>query len=471
VLLLAVLGFLAVSIAALSHPFDLELREGILFLPALKLAAGLPIYGEAVALAPPYVVAHYGPLYYAVLGSLLSFTGVVFWPGRLLSILGALTIAIGIWRLALRWSVSAEAALLASAAFLTFPGVWSYATTQRVDLFGLALMFLAIGAALGGDCRARDAAWAGVWTGAALLVKPTFVCGPAALLLALLSLKRRVPALCLLGCALGVLGLGYGLAIVAGVGDPRFALRIDAAGPYSIRPLMTIVKGAASSPLVFLGLLAWWLQAPELARSSSLRERFLAIYPALAASVGLAMSLRVGGSTNYLFELFVSLSLCLAYAARRGVGLCDDSRWRTPLVWALLIELSVFHAGFLRGRFAVPRQKAPLFQAIIDELRRLPVQAGPMMSDYPDLALRAGREPYFQTPGAFRVGPEPLRQMYEAFIAERRAVAIVTKSDGPMAGYRRFELGRYVPEDWGLANNDPGPFLFLREELPGTPAP
>src|SRR5712692_11777685 len=77
--------FLFLTVAAIVNPHDLSLYEGQTFLPAIRLWRGETVFGRDVVLDEPYLFAGYGPLYYAVLGLLLRFAGIVFWPGRLLS--------------------------------------------------------------------------------------------------------------------------------------------------------------------------------------------------------------------------------------------------------------------------------------------------------------------------------------------------------------------------------------------------
>lgn len=68
---LAICGFLAVGLRSVTYPYDLDMYEGPLFLPAIGIAAGKPIYGPDLVLERPYLYSTYGPVYFAAVGTVL----------------------------------------------------------------------------------------------------------------------------------------------------------------------------------------------------------------------------------------------------------------------------------------------------------------------------------------------------------------------------------------------------------------
>ena len=451
-------GFVAVAVAAVAYPYDLGHREGLLFLPAMRLVAGLPIYGEGAALTPPFVVSHYGPVYYFVLGWIVSVTGPAFWPGRLLSIVSCASIGAGLFHLARRRGATREAAALVAVLFLTLPGVWVFGTMLRVDLPGLALLFFGLLLAILGPPTLPRLLAGGAVTGLAVFVKPTLICAPLAVCLALaLARKTKQVAAFVVGVS-GVAALAWSAVALSGAGDLAFSLRVDAAGDYSVAGPISIASTAARSPAFLVCLVLWWFEAARLRRRATdpLLARFLQLYPALSLCAGLVMSMRGGSNINYLFEAFLGFALCAAFAFASDGTLVSSpatSRWRSVILAAVFLDLLVGHAGYVRGRFVFPWRQGPGCQAVIDRLKQLPQQAGPVLSAYPELALRAGHTPHFQTSHAYLVGSEPMRRAYRAFLDERRAAALILSAPSPPDGYV------------AVAGADAGPFLFFRKDL------
>lgn len=454
--------FLLIAGAALTFPWDLELFEGVHFLPSLRLTEGQAIYGEPAALSPPYVVSPYGPFYYATLGLLLRGAGVVFWPGRLLSVCSTLLCVFLLAKIVRRSTSDWGAPFLSAAAFLLAPGVWTYGTLQRVDMFGLAWVAVSLALAPLGRRREAGAAMlsslAGMAAALAFLTKSSLFGGAVAIAIALAARSWQL-AVCYV---LGWFGLaGFGLATITtfGVGDYLFNLRLSGFGPYSASTAVEVARSVFAGPVATMLLVSMTLAVRRLRQDFALAVFWS--YACLALVLGVSTCARVGSSANYFFEFYLGAAIVLGMEIGR-IPPRSGYFASTAVATVLAVQAVLFNAGFVRGRFVIPRRKAPIHESVLRELRALDPTLGPIVSDYPDLVLRAGREPFFHDLPPFIVGPAPLREVRERFLAEKRAAAFVAIDRRDFPGYRLVPLQGYQPESWGMRRHYEGPLLFVR---------
>ncbi len=187
--LLHPLAFLAVAIARLGHPFELEWMEGGVLVQVHRLLAGQPMYAAPTL---DYIAFNYTPLYFWV-GSLAArVLGDGFAPLRLVSLLAALGSFALLFALARRETKSVAAGLLAVSLFAAtyrLGGAWL--DIARMDSLFLMLLlagFLAYRALPG----ARGAASAGALFALAFLAKqPALLVAVPLALHALLTDRRR----------------------------------------------------------------------------------------------------------------------------------------------------------------------------------------------------------------------------------------------------------------------------------------
>ena len=176
-------AFATVAAAAYSvvQPVALDYAEPIIYGQALRLVEQQPLYQPVDS--PPFTVAAYTPLYYAVGALLQVWSGPGFGPGRVVSLLSGLVSAGLIGGLAGRCSASRPlrtcltgglgALLFLALAFPVERGGVPWLGLYRVDTLGVALSVGAI-AILAWRTSPPALVAAGVVAGLALLCKPTF---------------------------------------------------------------------------------------------------------------------------------------------------------------------------------------------------------------------------------------------------------------------------------------------------------
>ena len=200
-----VVAFLAISIASVAYPFDLDIYEGCIFLPASRMAEGLPVYGRAVAVNPPFVFTNYGPVYYALVAAAIRAVGLAFWPGRLLSLVSVLATALMIGYVVRREREGYPAATVAAALYLMMPATWTFGSLQRVDALGVCFSVLPWGRPSSARAAAADSGrflLAGAAASLAVLTKQSLIAAGLAIFLTLLVGGRgRAIVGFLTGCA------------------------------------------------------------------------------------------------------------------------------------------------------------------------------------------------------------------------------------------------------------------------------
>lgn len=215
--------FVLMSLAAIFQPYDLDSFEGILFLPAMLIASGQPIYGADVVLREPFMFATYGPLYYTLLGFLLKFTGVTFLPGRLISLLATAATALVIYRAVRREQVGIAAATVAVAVFLVMPPAWVFGAIQRVDALGVLLAVLAVVISFSSAKRSY-LLLAGGAAALAFLTKPTLIAAGVSVTICLLLTRRFGESASFLAGAVCVLVVAILMMVLSGNGGYLFNL-------------------------------------------------------------------------------------------------------------------------------------------------------------------------------------------------------------------------------------------------------
>jgi hypothetical protein len=142
ILIIIFINFLELSLTVLSYPFDLDITEGFLMIPSIKLLKGESMYGNIHS--PPYFfITKYPPVFYIFNAFNMILFGVNLFSARIISFLSSLIIGFLIYLIVKR---STRNKLLGILAFLFFYS--SYVTIQiatqiRVDV--LATLFSLLG--------------------------------------------------------------------------------------------------------------------------------------------------------------------------------------------------------------------------------------------------------------------------------------------------------------------------------------
>ncbi|MBN1867673.1 glycosyltransferase family 39 protein [Candidatus Sumerlaeota bacterium] len=401
-------------------PYQLDAEEGYMLDQALRFADGRGLY-ESIA-QPPYLMDNYPPLYPALWSVFARRTGPSLAPGRWLNAAAALLaiVAVGaiVWtagrcvllaslcpmlvlssRSWLRWSAYARVDVLAVA--LTLWGLWLFAASVRSE-------------------RPRE--WrlaAAALFALALLAKQTVVAAPAACLIWLLANDRR-----------GAVRFFVEMAVLAAI--PLLALCIGTRGQYWLHLVIYNRNVMHWNELAWWIRLAWILSYPLIVAIGILAIHALCRFrssescpfnpqsairnPKSEPSIrGLALAYltmnvfsflslaKSGAAENYLLEPACAVAVFLG--AELGVLLgrvrLEPRRWTNQALCAIVLALLVFQAARYRPIFLslCRSAPAPTVSALIQGdrvVREIESRPGPVLSEDPIYALRAGREVEFQ---------------------------------------------------------------------------
>ncbi len=135
-LALQALVFFLHAYQAVTFPYQLDYGEGPILQIALEGARGRSIYPPVDQ--PPYVIASYVPVYYVLCAIGVRLTGPSFVFGRLVSLVGGLSIAVFAGLVVWDRTRHRFAALLAGGLILAMPHFMVWSTFMRVDVLALA---------------------------------------------------------------------------------------------------------------------------------------------------------------------------------------------------------------------------------------------------------------------------------------------------------------------------------------------
>ncbi len=437
---LALVLFLAVALARLGHPYELEWIEGGMRDAVRRVLAGLPLYG---APAIDYVPFLYPPVFFHAAALVARVTGEGFAAMRVVSLGATLVSFVLIARLANRGGTGRGAGLIAAGLFAASyakSGAWF--DLGRVDALFLALTLGAIAVLAGGRGFGRGAA-AGVLFGVAYLTKQ-----PAALIMlpftvALAFEDRR-----------GLAGLGLAFVVVAGGG--HLALQQASGGWYSFY-ILELPRAHRIEPRAVAGFWLMDMLAPfaiaiafsiaallpgaktkagggpeRIARGGAItRERRIDL--ALAAGMlGAAWVSRMheGGAENVLMPAHAALAILGARGFVRIAGAsatASPARARVVLVLAL-VQFAVLAYNPLR--YVPSRADAEAGTALTDRIRALPGDVWIPGHGY--LATLAGKESHAHLMAVIdvlraapRSRPVSLQHDIEQAFVARRFTALV----------------------------------------------
>jgi len=383
-------GVLAYHLAlTIAFPYDLNYGEGYVLFDAVRFSRGEPVYVDLQQF--PMVRSPYPPLFPVLWSAVIPFTGPAFWPGRALSVVSALglavVVALNAWRVRCGlWPSVVAVGLLAASPF-----VYQWAGYARVDM--LALLLATAGVVVAQWSRGRRGVIAAACLcGLAVWTKQTTLTATLAVGLALTLRSWRTGAL------FGLLIVAPSLVVylwlnAATHGEfTRHVLAGNASNP--VLPLRaTIYVGtfvALHLPAVAAGI--WWLRR-ALGRTPSPIAVYLpiALFAALSAGNG-------GSSVNYLIEPVLALALATPFAWR---ALPAPAAVLGPMLAATQLVLLVhwpntFGTAYL-GDAALGRTPTPVDAAIgarLDEIVR--AEAGAVIAEPAGFAVRNGLPVYVQ---------------------------------------------------------------------------
>ena len=338
-LFFSALGF---ALSRMAFPFDTGHFEGGVWMPARMLMASANPWAPAVSLEPPYVMAPYGPLYYAAIGTGLHLFGPQFWFGRLLSIVAWLGLLGLLFSVSRASGAKGARAWLAAIFFLVQLPTLYWLAFQRPDWLALFFGFAAVGMVLGRGLASPVArvSWRRLFLlilllSAAFFLRQTSVV-PIAMAFAGFLVDRRFREIgrLFLGLILVIGGAIWFLDVVSGGGFVWQQFRLAGSVPTHFDNLKTHLSMLAQAPvsslfiilllarLVFLGRfddpLRRALRGLRRGRiDSAARFEFLIwVYLLAATTLAALTAARDGSNLNYWLEAGTALSLVAASACR-----------------------------------------------------------------------------------------------------------------------------------------------------------
>jgi hypothetical protein len=483
--LVATLGVLTFGIAAaelslalrqIAEPRELEYGEAIVYAQAGRMLRGEPLY-QALD-GPPYTVAAYPPVFYAVAAALQSTFGVGFGPGRVVSTLAALVTACLVAWMATRATGGVHYGLIAALLFvaLGFPGRPPWYALYKEDLLGVALSFAAIAVLLSGAGSRRRLVVAGALAAGALLTKQTFVAATVAGAIWLWRRERSQAGVFLGAWAVVAVG-GWGLCqlLMPGFADNTVLGNVvpfsDDALFNNLRLLLTFLGATIA---VTLG----WLLI-RIGAGRAIGADLIVLYwgASFLPLIGLA---KIGSNHNYWIELAATTSVLAAVAladAGRRWRRYGDERALVPVV--LVLAGAVWAAHFL----GLPAMPTPESSAGLDEVvNRVRAEPGPVLAQPLDVVALAGRdivlEPYLfsilATEGRWDPGP-----LVQRICAHEIGLAVLGNPlDAPGPSYQGYTFWPAPILDalrasMVLDSVRAGRFLYVpaRESTPGQATP
>ena len=186
-----VVVFAAVAWKTLGYPHEVVVSEGAVRLAVESWREGRPLWDPARITTPPYVIAHYTPLYYVLTAAFQTVLGTGFLAGRAVSVLSILATAATAGVLVRRLTGRVAPGLVAAALWLSFYPIVFWGTTHRVDAPGIFFEAVGISVYVLAQRARRPGYGAIPWLVAAWATKQVLVVGLLAILFHRLADRER----------------------------------------------------------------------------------------------------------------------------------------------------------------------------------------------------------------------------------------------------------------------------------------
>jgi len=307
-----VVAFVAVAIAHLRYPYEIDNLEGNLLAMCERVLHGEPLYAQP---SVDYTAFCYPPLYFYLGAAVMRVLGPGYLALRLISVVATLSTAAMIYAVLRRHAVRPSLSLVAAAVFLGAFGRTHYVgSAGRVDALALALALGSLALAFCAAATRRNAVVAGGLAGLAILTKQPMVV-LAAVAVGHAAVRGRRGWAATYAAAAG-LAFVLVLAVMGLVGDPWlsfYSLTVPASHPLRVRSLVIL------GPVFAITTLPIALAAVVRHRPSwraSLADPWSI---ATVAYLGMSMLARAkqGGSANVFLPLVALAAIQLGRYAER----------------------------------------------------------------------------------------------------------------------------------------------------------
>ena len=395
--LCAVLVFLVTALFGLFNPRDTSQPEGVVVAGALRLARGEPLYLDPAK--GPYITAMYGPLLYAVLGSVVRVTRAEVWgaylAGRLVSFLAALACAGLVVHLSLRHGASRYAAWMAGGLFLASPLILPVAYSSRSDVpaLALALAGVALFRRFAGSARQYLAA---VPLVAAACTKQTALAAVAAIALTLFLGRRPWGAATFVAAVAVPCGVILAIMIQSTGGLAAInLLEVPGASPLSpvSRPLGALANflGLAALPLILAAV-----ALPRLIQGED-GLRLPLVYAGISILASAAASAKLGSDAYYFME---PLAATLILSSAGLTTLLADGKRCLGEGQAVLVA-GVFAVLLAGSAGTTARMGEYRYQPNSEVIRLAAAAEGDALIEDENVALKCGKPVTIMDPFAF----------------------------------------------------------------------
>lgn len=459
----------AIAVSRLLYPYDVGQYEGGTWAPAQLLAEGVNPYRRELTTTPPYVMAPYGVLYYALVGAGLKLFGLQFWFARALSALSVAVCAWCIFKLTWHFTRDKTAALLGPLLFCAQFPVQAVLGVQRPDCLALAFSLGGLTVALlhtnSQHSPLRSALWPALLLVAAILTRQTSIL-PVAIVVGWYALNgMRARLLSFVGLViLFFLGVLFWMNATSQGGYlwQQFVMPTSVGKSLSlvVHHLSALLKAPVTLAIVIFGCVGW-LQARQhgsIATENALKNYrvLIGVYCVLALLLALVTSSRLGSSINYWLEVSAVVALLVPLFWTDALTTAAWRPRRTALL--ALVTLALAFTGLRVCRGELLRWKSlPYFREIVAQIESRTGPQQPIYSVYPELAAFAGRPYYFNDYIQYDGRARRQQQIFDAVLQTKKVAALIVREDAPRAGYKRVELAQPVPEGSLRV------FLFVRE--------
>jgi len=461
-LVLAIAFLLLINFSRILYPYDTGIYEGCIWAPANVISQGTNVYTMSFTTNPPYVMSPYGVFYYALIGMGLKLFGFQFWVGRLLSLLCAILSTLCICKLTLHFTRDKALTRLSALLFLAQIPLQLWIGVQRPDLIALTLSLAGITISLTAHLQAGKN-------------KKILLTALSALLLTLAILTRQtviLPVLVVswwyfrnhayrslfLFLCLTAIFLFPIMAWLNYTSDGGYLMQqflIQTGGEKNIHLTFTLLQVFIQSTSLFIFLL--WVIAigskentnsvsPKSAfeNNSALYRTTLLLYGIFSFMLALVSSIHPGASINYYLEVTVVLSLIVPLYWSRVQKTLRLTKYYRLCLAVIILSLSFWGIRICKGEY--DRWKAlPYYNEIISVIKQKTPVNQPVYSEYPELAVLAGRPCYFNDFCQYNGRAPVQHQIVENNLHTGVFSAIIISDSNVMNGYYRFPISEPIP--------------------------
>jgi hypothetical protein len=415
---LQVLVFFIHAYQATTFPYQLDYGEGPILQIARHVARGGEMYPPVDE--PPYLIASYVPLYYALCALGVKLTGVNFLFGRLVSCVAVLTIAVFAGLVVWHHSRHRFAAFLTGGMILAMPHFMVWATLMRVDVLALAVAIAGFYFFTAGRRFVGMPLFA-----LAALTRRTTIGAMAAAFVGQAQESGLVKTFRTFGLQVGVIAALFGAAVLLTRGGLYHQLYLHSATSvgkaWTWQQLWSLLWVPGNPSPLRLWPVYFAVTAIAAVWSAFHRPaRLLFLYFVIACAIFLTGG-RIGSAHNYLMEPTavgaMMFGVMWGVASRRpGPGriglMLVAGALAAQMVWTLIPPHLPDTLSVLR-----PRVDPRASQHVIDRIQRA---SGPVLCEDTGLTLLAGEEPslmpfeFTMMARARALDPEPVfRQVRE----------------------------------------------------------